>query len=167
MLSQHLACPFFDTDEIIAVNSKKSVRELYESKGAGEFMLAEEKVCAFLENKCAGLVSVIATGGGICENAPALNKLRTLGRFVFLEVPEERAANRIIAEAQFTPSGPRNLPAFISAHNPKNEGAVRKIFHDFYELRNHIYKTIADVTVEMEDAAPNVNFTKLSEALHV
>lgn len=165
MLSQRLECPFFDTDEIIAINSKKSVRELYATKGAAQFMLAEEKVCLFIQGKVQGQRCVIATGGGICDNAPALSYLRTLGTFVFLEAPESAAINRILSTASFTPAGAQNLPAFIAAKAPKTEDAVRKIFHDFYEERTRLYRAVADVVIPLDDVPPDTNFTKVKASL--
>lgn len=167
MLSHKLKVQLFDTDEIIAINYKMSVRSLYNIKGLAEFMQAEEKVCAFLQDKVQGKQCVIATGGGVCDNAPALNCLRTLGKFVFFKAPESVAINRILSSAEFTPAGIKNLPAFIAAKNPKNEDAVRSIFHDFYEERTRCYCLIADVIIPLEDAAPDVNFSKVIEALKI
>lgn len=167
MLAKQLECPFFDTDEVIAANAKMSVRELYKTQGAEAFMLAEENACTVLNSEVMGKRCVIATGGGICCNAPAIEKLRPLGQFVFLQIPEEMASSRIIDEAIFTPAGITNLPAYIASYNPKNKTDIRRIFHSFYEERNLLYQAIADIAVDMEDAAKEVNLKKMAAALHI
>lgn len=165
MLARRLGCPFFDTDDIIAASAKMSVRSLYRTQGVEAFMLAEENACTALKSESMGKQYVIATGGGICTNPPAVDKLRPLGPFVFLQIPEARAIDRIIAEANFTPAGIENIPAFIAAHNPASKDDVRRIFHTFYEERNRLYQKMASVTVDMEDASIEVNFAKIWAAI--
>lgn len=185
MLSQRLCCPFFDTDEVIASIYGKSAREVYLCGGAGQFMRAEEEACAAVKNKLLASIdrlaplglpraargAVIATGGGICGNAPALNELRPLGKFVFLKITEEAAVRRIIEEADFTGKKVQNIPAFIAEQNPKSEKDVRAIFHGFYARRTRLYSMICneqagDAAVDVDDDSPEENFAKLLCAIY-
>lgn len=165
MLSALLDCPFFDTDEVITELSGLSARQVYEARGRGEFMRLEAEACAFVADKCSGSTCVIATGGGICDNEKALDKLRTLGKFVLLQTSEEEAIKRILSEADFTRTPPKNLPAFIAEHNPKDEADARRIFHDFFVRRTGAYRAIADIKVQLDGKSPKENFEKLLAGL--
>ena len=109
--------------------------------------------------------AVIATGGGICQNAPAMDILKTLGSVVYLEIDEKSAADRIIREARFLPDGTiQNLPAYIADKNPADESQARAIFHDFYVERTKKYRSLADVTVQMQGSRQE-NRDKILSAL--
>jgi len=96
LLAQKLSFSFVDIDEIITKQTGFTPRQIYFDYGPEKFMSAEEKICSVLEKKCFGKKIVIATGGGICDNAPALMRLRDLGTFIFLEVSEQIAFDRIL-----------------------------------------------------------------------
>lgn len=149
LLARHYSLPFIDIDFVIEKMTGKSPRSLYSEKGASSFMIAEENACRktaeLLEEKSA----VIATGGGICCNPPALMFLRPLGKFVYLCVPENIAADRIFAKASKNHSGKwENLPAYIAEKDPETEEDCREIFHRFYIERSSVYSGISDCTVE-------------------
>lgn len=166
LLAKHLNCSFIDVDDAITKIFKKTPREIYSEKGAGSFMNAEEETCKKIAELCKDKQIVISTGGGICDNAPALNYLRPLGEFVFLSTDEETACNRIIKKAEQLSGGTwKNLPAYISKQNPKNENEVREIFHNFYTERTETYKKIADITVFTTDATKEENAKKLISAI--
>jgi len=165
-LADHLNCPLFDIDDLIEKNTGRTAREYYIEKGPVSFMAAEEACCGKIAQDYKDQQIVISTGGGICDNAPALNYLRPLGTFVFIQVSEETACNRILKKAtQFSDGTWKGLPAYISKLKPKNEEKVREIFHDFYVERTEIYKTIADVIVPIKDASKEDNFKTLKSAL--
>lgn len=166
LLSGGLSCDFVDTDEKIAEMTGRTARQIFSESGAAAFMTAEENACRSIAALYDGRRAVIATGGGICDNAPALYELRPLGRFVFLRIAEAAAADRIIRGAVRLPDGGwRNLPAYIAEKNPCGEDDVRRIFHGFYAARDAAYARIADLTVLMEDRPAQENFRELSEAL--
>ncbi|MFA6856661.1 MAG: shikimate kinase [Treponema sp.] len=166
LLADRLECVFFDTDTVITEQTGLSPRSIYASQGPSGFMLAEEKACSILAEKYTGKKLVISTGGGICDNAPALCILRSMGVFIFLEVPECVAADRIIRKMTKLSDGTfENLPAYIAKKNPDTENDVRTIFHDFYTSRTATYRTIADVTVKLEDAPKNYNLEHILKSL--
>lgn len=108
--------------------------------------------------------AVIATGGGICQNEPAIAILKKLGTIVYLEVPEITAAGRIVREARFLPDGSiENLPAYIAAKNPRDEKEARAIFHDFYMERTKKYRSLADITVQAQGSRSENTKKILSE----
>lgn len=166
LLAQRLECKFCDTDEVIAKNTGLSARELYSQKGPAQFMLIEEKVCRLVYEKFRGTRAVVATGGGLCDNAPALEYLRALGSFVMVSIAEETAANRIVKKMTVSPSGKiSDIPAYIARKNPKSEEEVRAFFHEFYEPRDRAYRSFADKIVECDDSPKDRNFERLVEAL--
>jgi shikimate kinase len=166
MLADRLECAFFDVDTVMTELSGSSPHDLYASKGPAEFMITEENACRMLAEKYAEKKLVISTGGGICDNAPALSLLRNMGMFIFLEVPENIAADRIIRKITVTADGVLgNLPAYMENKNPVTEEDVRTLFHDFYTARTATYRAIADVTVKIEDAPKGINLEHILKAL--
>ena len=180
MLAAALDLDFYDTDDLIYEQTGMDARAIYKSQGKDAFMAAELKACEYLQEllsapneasqaqnaaaakpKCA----VIATGGGICQNEPAIAILKKLGTIVYLEVPEITAAGRIVREARFLPDGTiQNLPAYIANKNPAGQKEVRAIFHDFYMERTKKYRSLADITVQAQGSRSE-NTKKILSAL--
>ncbi len=169
LLSKKLSLPFFDTDTLIEEATGKSPRQIYNECGADAFKKAELEACEKLSDElCAkGTSAVIATGGGICTNPGAVEKLKALGRCVFLIADEKLAADRIVREVVTKEDGElTNLPAYIACKNPSSILEVRKIFHDFYVERTKLYSRIADICVEMRQASKEENLARILDALN-
>jgi shikimate kinase len=168
LLADKTECPFFDTDDIIKQQTGLSARDIYLQHGPAGFMLAEENACRLLAEKYSGKKIIISTGGGICDNAPALHYLRDMGTFVFLETPEKITADRIIHKMTIQPDGTiSDLPAYMAKKNPHTEEDVRAVFHDFYTARAATYKIIADITVQLEDAPKDSNLERIIKTLNI
>lgn len=166
LLSEHLNCPFIDVDDEITKCFKKTPREIYLEKGITGFMFAEEAACRHIAEEWNNKLAVISTGGGICDNAPALTFLRSLGEFVYIDVSEQTACNRILKKATLNPDGSwTGLPAYILNKNPANEDEVRKIFHTFYTERTELYKSFADIKVQTNNETKEENTKKILNAL--
>ena len=176
LLAKNFDCPFFDTDDEITAAEGKTPREIYTELGKEAFFEAEKKSCEKLSEKILSstvsdrddaVASVIATGGGICNNPGALEALHKIGKFVFLNADEKTAADRIIREIKYDGVGiMKNLPAYIAKENPKNVAEVREIFHRFYEERQKIYKDLCDIEVKLEhSASKQENMEKIINAL--
>ena len=184
-IASALGLDFYDTDDLIFEQTGMDARAIYKSQGKEAFMAAELKACEFLRDKLSGgkaqdagaasydqnssqakncAAAVIATGGGICQNEPAIAILKKLGTIVYLEVPEITAAGRIVREARFLPDGTiQNLPAYIANKNPADQKEVRAIFHDFYEERTKKYRSLADITVQAQGSRSQNTKKILSE----
>ena len=180
LLAKHFSCPFFDTDDEVTALTGKSPREIYSELGKEAFIEAEKNACKNLvekilaqapsadcQSQAEANVSVIATGGGICNNPAALEILHKIGKFVFLNADEKTAANRIVWEIKYDSDGSmKNLPAYIANKNPKNVRDVRAIFHNFYEERQKIYKDLCDIEVKLEHSSTKAeNMQKIVNAL--
>ena len=180
MLAAALDLDFYDTDDLIYEQTGMDARAIYKSQGKDAFMAAELKACEYLQELLSApnessqtqeaaaakpKRAVIATGGGICQNEPAIAILKKLGTIVYLEVPEITAAGRIVREARFLPDGTiQNLPAYIANKNPAGQKEVRAIFHDFYMERTKKYRSLADITVQAQGSRSE-NTKKILSAL--
>ncbi|MEE3410900.1 MAG: shikimate kinase [Treponema sp.] len=175
-LAAALGLDFYDTDDLIFEQTGMDARAIYKSQGKDALMAAELKACEYLrdilqakssqgQNAAAAKSAVIATGGGICQNEPAIAILKKLGTIVYLEVPEITAAGRIVREARFLPDGTiQNLPAYIANKNPADQKEVRAIFHDFYMERTKKYRSLADASVQAQGSRSE-NTKKILSAL--
>lgn len=166
MLAERRGCPFIDIDTVITEMTGSSPRTIYTEQGAAGFMAAEEAACAQTARRYGGADVVIATGGGICDNAPALEELRSLGEFVFINADENTAAGRILKKAVRNEDGSwKNLPAYIAQAQPKSEAEIREIFHSFYETRTRTYGQIADITISTQNRTKQENADYIAETL--
>lgn len=164
ILSEKLGLPFFDTDDEIENMTGMTPREIYNEGGQEAFLLAETAACTELVSKIkkSGKDAVIATGGGICNNKPALYSLHSIGKFIFLNSEEKVACDRIVREIKKDENGVMfNLPSYIAKKNPATEEDVRNIFHEFFLERVKIYSEIADVTVKMTAESKSVNADRI------
>lgn len=166
LLSKKLNCPCIDLDDKITELTGKTPREIYTQQGAAGFMQAEENACQKVVEEFKNKKIIISTGGGICDNAPALEILSQFGTFIFLKAPEEVSITRILNKTEQLSDGTwKNLPAYISNKNPKTEKEIRTIFHDFYIKRTEIYSKIADKTVDLQNDSKENNLKLIMENL--
>ena len=164
-LARHFGCDFFDTDDLILEQTGMTPRALYATQGSDAFLRAEENACRILSGRH-GSPCVVATGGGICNNAGAVELLRGMGTFVFLNADETTACDRIIREIHIQENGNLgNLPAYIARENPRSIDDVRKSFHRFYVARQSLYKAICDIRVDMKAAPKAENMAQILAAL--
>lgn len=162
ILAKRLGWAFFDTDDMIQEETGRSPRQIYSEEGIETFMKHELYTCQILAEKInSGLNLVIATGGGICNNSKAIKILRDVGQILFLQTPEEVAANRIIKEIVFEEGKMLGLPAYIASENPKTEADVRQIFSKFYHQRCKIYKEIAHKVCVLGEEKKEFNSEKI------
>lgn len=164
LLSSHFGCKFFDTDDLVTSMTGKTPREIYTSDGKESFMRAEAEACRSLLGESG--IFVVSTGGGICNNSEAIAHLKKIGTIVFLNSDETTACDRIIKEVKVLDDGSlTNLPAYIAKENPKTIDDVRKSFHNFYEERQQIYKSICDVEVEMMQLSKAENMQRIIDSV--
>jgi shikimate kinase len=140
---------FADLDELVELRTGKSPRELYR-EGPELFRKAEAEALEDLledllgEGRPEGSFRVAAAGGGLADNAGAMDLLKSAalkrsGRFftVYIEVSAETAWERIEAAAE--KSG--ELPPFLRTGDP------RETHRQLHRRRGAIYREIADLSV--------------------
>lgn len=166
LLAENLCVPFFDTDDVIEQISGLSSRELYKNKGPVAFFQAEEKACQKILSENEGKNFVISTGGGICDNAPALQILRSCEDFIFLRLDIQQSVKRIIAKInEPVPGYFENAPAFVMKHNPQSMQDIKNILTKIFTDRYAHYEAIADIIVDIKNAPIEENFNRLLGAL--
>ncbi len=166
LLAQKFAYEFFDTDEELSRLRGVDFRTLYKTKGPAEFALAEEEACCSIIKKFTGRPFVIATGGGICDNPPALQALRECGRFVFLRLDIKYSVKRIMDKIEETKLGTFvNVPAYVLDKNPASLEEIEDILLNKYKERYQQYAAIADIIVDIKNAPVEENFKILLGAL--
>ena len=171
LLSEHLSLPFFDTDDVILRVTGESPRQIYTQQGQQGFVKAEESACQYLAQKLADSATgerqsaVIATGGGICSNERALALLKQIGVFVFLNADEATSWDRISREIRFEGGRIVNAPAYIAQEHPATLQEAKAVFHGFFCQREKLYRTIADITVDVCSSPVEENAHKILVAL--
>lgn len=102
LLAERLGVPFYDTDGVIAERSGKTARELYDEGGAALMMENETEAVRHLAERCetTGKPCVIATGGGLADNAEAIRTLKKTGVLIYLDTPFELLFARVMESAQ-------------------------------------------------------------------
>ncbi|MDR0539444.1 MAG: shikimate kinase [Spirochaetaceae bacterium] len=132
-------CSFIDLDVEIESVSGRTARELYE-EGVDIFRAAETAALRQALSAASGTVLVIAAGGGITDNTPAMALLKeSRAALVFLRVSAKTAWERIRA---------RPLPPFLRTKNPEE---THRLLH---ERRNANCKKAAAYTIEAEGKTP-------------
>lgn len=168
LLAEKLGVDFYDTDDEISRLSGMDFRTLYNTKGVTAFTLAEEEACQSIINKNENRQLVISTGGGICDNAPALNTLRTCGTFVFLRLDIQYSVDRIMAKVEQNELGTfKNVPAYVLAENPATLEDIQNILLARFTQRYQQYKAIADIIVDIKNAPIEENFKTILGALNI
>jgi shikimate kinase len=147
LLADILNAEFIDMDDVIARQCGMSAREVFTQRGEAGFRDAELEACGTV---CGELASgsksaVVATGGGFCDNLPAVALVRQTGLVVYLDVPEKIVLERILKETRRADDGSlQNLPAYIARHNPRSEEDAARLFRPVFEKRSARYAEIAD-----------------------
>ena len=166
LLAQKLGVDFFDTDDEIARIRGMDPRVLYKTKGVTEFTLAEEEACKSIIQKNGNRKIVISTGGGICDNPPALQQLRDAGIFVFLRLDIKLSIERIMAKIQeVSPGVFAGAPAYVLNENPATLDDIRAILLEKYKERFKQYESLADIVVDIKNAPKETNFQAILGAV--
>ena len=130
VLAKILGWDFLDVDLLIQKRSGKRLQEMIGELGNEGFL--EQEADAVESIDCTR--TVIATGGSAVLNPRGLNRLRQLGRLVYLEHPFEEIQRRI--------------PNLATRGITLAEGQTLK---DLYDYRTPIYEGVADITINAEN----------------
>jgi len=159
-LASLCSCDFVDLDESITQRTGKNPRQLF-IEGQEIFQKAEVEAAASLfnadgtskddtgennagaddTNVAGDKWRVIATGGGIIDNAQAVAALKKVNAMtVYLNISTETAWNRISAGGE--------LPPFLRTENP------RKTHRVLHERRAKAYLQFADFAIKADSKTP-------------
>jgi len=141
-LAKKLACPFMDTDKLIAIEEGMSISKIFELKGEAYFRSLEKKL---IEGLITDEFKIVATGGGLPCHNDLMSTLNILGTCVYLKVKPETLFLRL-KEGKFK----RPLIA-----NFEDE-ALRIFIEEKLLEREKTYLKAAIVLVEAEQKIENV-----------
>ncbi len=137
-LNMHTKVAFVDLDELILEQIPyESIRDLYISEGKDAFMKAEEAALErFLESHDFSHLTIMATGGGACDNHFLIQKMKETGTIIYLAVKEKTLLERIKR---------KGLPPFIDRDDPEDS------FHALFLQRDTLYRKFCDYVVALAD----------------
>ena len=140
LFAKNMNYRFLDVDFLIQEREGKRLHEIIEEKGNEYFLEVEDSVNASLQVER----TVIATGGSVvyCENA--MKHLKTLGKVIYIKVPEKEIERRIT--------------------NFSTRGIIIKSgesLEDLYNERIPLYEKYADLTVLCDEKELQYNADKL------
>jgi len=128
-LSEKIGYGYIDSDSVIVAREGKRLNEIIAEIGREAFLDIEAKINSELcADRC-----VIATGGSVIYRGYAMEKLKTIGRIVYLKIPHE------IIEQRLGDLKKRGVAL--------KEGFTLK---DLYEERTPLYEKYADIIVELK-----------------
>ena len=122
-----------------AAGRKAGVRTIYGLDDGATFRRLEAEACRLVRETPYPLI--VATGGGLCDNADAVAELSS-SLTIVLDAPADVLFARIIR---------KGIPAFLSADN--NTKAWQE-FERLYRRRSALYQAMADGVVEVNDRPP-------------
>ena len=129
-ISEMLGYGYIDSDSVIVAREGKHLSEIIAEIGTEGFLDVEAKINSELcANRC-----VIATGGSVIYRDYAMQKLKTMGKIVYLKYPCEVIMRRL--------------------GDLKKRGVALKegfTLQDLYAERIPLYEKYADIVVEMPD----------------
>ena len=143
-LSEKIGYGYIDSDSVIVAREGKRLNEIIAAVGREKFLDIEAKVnseiCA---DRC-----VIATGGSVIYRDGAMQKLKTLGKIVYLKLSYNTIESRL--------------------GDLKARGVALKdgfTLKDLYEERVPLYEKYADIAVELDGKTVELSVETLREAL--
>ena len=143
-LSETLGYGSIDADSVIVAREGKRLHELIAEVGREAFLDIEAKVNSELcADRC-----VIATGGSVVYRDGAMQKLKMLGKIVYLKLSCAELATRL--------------------GDLKARGVAIKdgfTLEDLYNERKPLYEKYADITVDMDGLTIEESVKGVAEAL--
>lgn len=142
MLAPTRSIERFDLDELILSETAgqfASIRQLYRDLGKHCFMeLERDALVRLLQSVEARehTTTLVATGGGICDNEAAVALMHASGTIIYLHVAQEALYQRIAAAG---------IPPFLEGSNP------REAFDKLYAERDGRYGKIADLVLKLAE----------------
>ncbi|HCM27062.1 MAG: hypothetical protein A2Z99_20085 [Treponema sp. GWB1_62_6] len=135
---------FFDLDSIIEERTGLSPRALFE-RSPETFRTAEAEAAVWIVGELRqDAPIVLAAGGGLIDNPPAMRAFSGKSILVYLELDPKRTWERIRAAAERSGT----LPPFLRGDDP--EGIHRAL----HERRAAEYRRAADLTVDAAGSSP-------------
>ena len=143
-LAETIGYGYIDSDSVIVAREGRPLSEIIADVGTEAFLDIEAKI----NTELSACRCVIATGGSVIYRDSAMQKLRQIGKIVYLKHSFETIARRL--------------------GDLKKRGVALKegfTLKDLYEERTPLYESYADVIVELENAPVADCVAKIMKAL--
>ena len=101
ILSQQLALPYFDLDEVIVASEKKSVQQIFHDHGEEYFRVKEQEVLEALVEDHENVI--ISTGGGTPCFFNNIDFMKQHGRVIWLNTAIDTLVERLLKQKQHRP----------------------------------------------------------------
>ncbi|PYC23644.1 shikimate kinase AroK [Pseudomonas alcaligenes] len=147
LLAKELRLQFKDSDKEIEQRTGADIPWIFDVEGEQGFREREQAMVAEL---CELGGVVIATGGGVVLRAENRQALRSGGRVVYLHASVEQQLERT--------SRDRNRPLLRNAE-------PGKVLRNLMEIRDPLYREIADVIIETDERPPRLVVQEIVERL--
>lgn len=147
LLAKELRLPFKDSDKEIEQRTGADIPWIFDKEGEHGFRDREQAVICEL---CDVDGMVLATGGGAVMRAENRSALHSGGRVIYLHASVDQQLGRTARD--------RNRPLLRTA----NPG---KVLRDLLEIRDPLYREIADVIIETDERPPRMVVQEILERL--
>ncbi len=130
---------FYDSDDLILERLPSpytTLRQYYREEGQGAFMNLEYQAVKELIDELKGGLSIIALGGGACDNVPLISLMQSVGQIIYLHVEAEPLYKRVIKGG---------IPPFLNQDDPETS------FHTLYRQREAQYRKLSDYVLQLSD----------------
>ena len=128
LLSDKLKLPFFDTDQIIEQQEKKSITTIFEQQGELYFRMLETKLLKEYNSK-----GIIACGGGLASYNNNMQLINSKGISVYLKASTNYLYNRL-------KDNKKNRPLIANMTNTELKSYIKEELINrkpFYESSQH------------------------------
>ena len=143
-LSEKIGYGYVDSDSVIVAREGKRLPEIIEAVGREGFLDIEAKVNSELcADRC-----VIATGGSVIYRDRTMQKLKTMGKLVYLQLSYDTIERRL--------------------GDLKARGVALKegfTLRDLYEERTPLYEKYADIVVKLDGKTVMQSVDAVAEAI--
>ncbi len=140
---------FLDLDELVRfrfaaehrLESSPAVREIYRTHGRREFQRYERAAVEEFADRASAHAGtcVLACGGGVVENTPAIERLAAISVVVYLDDDPDVLFDRVAAGG---------IPPFLDSADP------RAAFTALWSVRDPLYRAYADLVIEIAGRPP-------------
>ena len=153
VMAKELGYHFFDLDDLLieaAAGTWESAREIWRTLGKEEFLKLEERASRnfvdWVMPSIKGGGVILSLGGGTISNKPAMGWLKNQGLQIYVRADANLLFRRIMAGGN---------PPFLSERNPWGD------FLTLYQRRDALYRSIAHLVHDVDDAPIPVNARRL------
>lgn len=139
VLAVKFACPFYDTDKLIEIETGKKISEIFQDEGEEKFRQLESRLIKRLASQ--ELKSVIALGGGALTISSNISIVRDSGIIIYLKSSPRAIFERV--------KNSKKRPLLNIPRDENFEKNLLNMITDMLEKRKNSYET-ADIIFDRD-----------------